>query len=86
MRVVDADELDVVDTVVLDLKTAADDVVADLLHEVGEQRHRLVGKEITAVLGGVGDDHIHLIEFLAGDGVGDQRHLVQGSRSRPTPP
>ena len=61
----------------LNIKALADDVAADVLHEIGQQRHRLVGEEVAAVLGRIGDDHVHLVELFPGDGVGDQRHLVQ---------
>ena len=76
-RFIHRDQLCIVDAVVA-LYAAANDVGIDLAHEVRQQRATGMIKQVATVLRGVGNHNIHLIEFLARDGVGDQRGLVQG--------
>ena len=59
----------VVHSIILRAHTLADDISVHRLHEVFEQRHTGVGEKVATVFGRVRDDAIHLVEFLAGNGV-----------------
>ena len=48
-----------------------------VLHEVGEQRHALVGEQVATVFGGVADHAVHFVQLLTSDEVGDKRSLVE---------
>ena len=58
--------------------TDPDDICAHGLHEILQQRAGGLVKQVAAVFSGIGNHHVHLIELLACDGVGDQRCLMQG--------
>lgn len=74
---VDLEELAVVDVLAARRKALADDVRALLRHELLEERNGGMAEEVAAVLGGIADDLVHLVELLARDEVRDERRLVE---------
>ncbi|CSP92796.1 Uncharacterised protein [Shigella sonnei] len=48
-----------------------------LCHKRFQQRHTSVREQIVTVLGGIRDNHVHFVQTLTGDGVGNQRQFVQ---------
>ena len=46
-------------------------------HELFQQRYASVREQVVTVFCGIGDNHVHFVQALTGDGVGDQRQLVQ---------
>lgn len=75
---VDLNEGSVVNLSVRVLQAAADLLGGDLLHEVCLQhRDAGIGEEVVAVLCGIGNDNVHLIELLAGNGVRNERNLME---------
>ena len=48
-----------------------------LCHKRFQQWHTSVREQIVTVLGSIGDNHVHFVQTLTGDGVGNQRQFVQ---------
>mmetsp|Transcript_35243 Transcript_35243/g.76037 ORF Transcript_35243/g.76037 Transcript_35243/m.76037 type:complete len:575 (+) Transcript_35243:216-1940(+) len=75
---VDCQQLLVVDPVVSLVVFASDDGGVSLGHEVLEHGNAGLSVKVAAVLSGVRDDLVHLVELASCDGVGDEGRLVEG--------
>mmetsp|Transcript_19762 Transcript_19762/g.59135 ORF Transcript_19762/g.59135 Transcript_19762/m.59135 type:complete len:484 (+) Transcript_19762:258-1709(+) len=77
-RVVYRQQLLVVHAVVALIVLRADDACVAFGHEVLQQRHARLCVQVAAILGGIRNHLVHLVQLPAGNRVGDQRRLVQG--------
>lgn len=46
-------------------------------HELFQQRYASVREQVVTIFSSIGNNHVHLIQTLTGDGVGDKRQLMQ---------
>ena len=46
-------------------------------HKLFQQRYASVREQVVTIFSGIGNNHVHLIQTLTGDGVGDKRQLMQ---------